>query len=584
LESADTVARTSAHTALDAVAVLRVTCARIGCAAAAIVLPGSNAQQIWAATPADESFAKTQLASLGQEIAQRVATAGTPIVTNKLKASPGAPVACRLVAVPLMPDGRKTTGTLLVLNRPEGAKFDDNTVRRAERFARLFCRAQERDRDKLTGLLAWSAFKSDAQRLINGAAGPKAYCMVYGDIDRMHVANDLRGYSAGDKVIAEVGNAIRGRVRAAGGLASRLSGDRFMMLLPEVSLEQAQKIVGKIGTDVAQLTVGDGVGEGQIDVSVSWGIAAGNGPSSKLEQVVAEAEIACKAAKDRGRGRAEIFQAGDLSIIRRHDDIVAIGRIRDALQQGRIEVYAQTVAPLINNSLPLAYELLVRLRDTNGAIMEPAQFMSAATRYQLLPDMDRAVVRKAFEQLKAFNARMNGETIRVSINLAGPTIGSAGFTDWIVATMNEYGIQGKDIVFEITEAAAAANLAQLQACMKQLSALGVRFALDDFGTGVNSLAYLKALDVSTIKLDGAYVRDIEKNARSEALVCAIVQLAHGMGITTIAEYVETVGIRKRLAELGVQFGQGFAIARPVPFEDVLEAIAGRGKEFLSLSA
>jgi diguanylate cyclase (GGDEF)-like protein len=584
LESADTVARTSAPTALDAVAVLRVTCARIGCAAAAIVMPGSSALQIWARTSDDESFAKVQLAALGQEIAQRVATAGAPIVTNKLKASPGAPVSCRLVAVPLMPDGRNVTGTLLVLNRPEGDKFDDNTVRRAERFARLYCRAQQRDRDKLTGLLAWSAFKSDAQRLINGAAGPKAYCMVYGDIDRMHVANDLRGYAAGDKVIAEVGNAIRGRVRAAGGLASRLSGDRFMMLLPEVSLEQAQKIVGKIGADVAQLTVGDGVGGGKIDVSVSWGIAAASGTSSKLEQVVAEAEIACKAAKDRGRGRAEIFQAGDVSLIRRHDDIVAIGRIRDALQEGRIEVYAQTVAPLINNSLPLSYELLVRLRDTTGTLMEPAQFMSAATRYQLLPEMDRAVVRKAFEQLHAFNAKMNGETIRVSINLAGPTIGSAGFADWIVAAMQQYGIQGKDLVFEITEAAAAANLAQLQACMKQLSALGVRFALDDFGTGVNSLAYLKALDVSTIKLDGAYVRDIEKNSRSEALVCAIVQLAHGMGITTIAEYVETIGIRKRLAELGVQFGQGFAIARPVPFDDVLEAVAARGSEFLSLSA
>ncbi len=565
-------------------AVLRVACARIGCAAAAIVTPHARSQQIWAGSPENEKFAEAQIAALGQEIAQRVVAAGTPIVTNKLKASPGAPVSCRLVAVPLVPDGKKVTGALIVLNRPEGDKFDENTVRRAERFSRLYCRAQQRDRDKLTGLLAWSAFKSDAQRLINGAAGPKAYCMVYGDIDRMHVANDLRGYAAGDKVIAEVGNAIRGRVRAAGGLASRLSGDRFMMLLPEVSLEQAQKIVSKIGADVAQLTVGDGTGGGKIDVSVSWGIAAANGPGSKLEQVVAEAEIACKAAKDRGRGRAEVYRAEDLSIIRRHDDIVAIGRIRDALQEGRIEVYAQTVAPLINNSLPLAYELLVRLRDTNGALMEPAQFMSAATRYQLLPEMDRAVVRKSFEQLKAFNAKMKGETIRVSINLSGPTIGSVGFADWLEAAMQEYGIQGKDLVFEITEAAAAANLAQLQACMKQLSALGVRFALDDFGTGVNSLAYLKALDVSTIKLDGAYVRDIEKNTRSEALVCAIVQLADGMGITTVAEYVETVGIRNRLAELGVQFGQGFAIARPVPFRDVLDAVAARGTEFLSLSA
>lgn len=574
----------SASSATDAGAVLRVACERLGCAAAAIVVAESRSRKVWARSSDDERFAQQLLSVMGQEIAKRVIESGTPIVTNKLRPAPGSPVACRMVGVPLTNESGRIFGTLLVLNRPEGSRFDEATVRRAERFARLFVRAQQRDRDQLTGLLAWAAFKSDAQRLIKGAAGPKSFCMVYGDIDRMHVVNELRGFTAGDKVIAEVGNAIRSRVRAAGGLASRLSGDRFMLLLPEVSLEQAQRIVAKIGADVANAAGIEGPDKGKIHFSVSWGVAAASSAAVRLEQCIAEAEIACKAAKDRGRGRAEIYQVDDQSIIRRHDDVVAIGQIRDALHAGRLEVYAQTVAPLINNSLPLSYELLVRLRDKDGNIMEPGQFISAATRYQMLPEIDRAMVRKSFEHLREFRNRANGEQLSVSINLSSPTIGSPEFGDWIAATMQEFGIEGKHLVFEITEAAAAANMAQLQACMKRLTSYGVRFALDDFGTGVNSLSYLKSLDISTIKLDGSYVRDVEKNSRSEALVCAIVQLADGMGITTVAEYVETGGIRNRLAELGVQFGQGFAIARPAPLTDVLDAIAARGSELLSLSA
>src|SRR5678815_315016 len=143
--------------------------------------------------------------------------------------------------------------------------------------------------------------------------------------------------------------------------------------------------------------------------------------------------------------------------------------------------------------------------------------------------------------------------------------------------MAKYGIDGTSLVFEINEAAAAANLQQVQHFIRRLTSHGVRFALDDFGTGVSSLAYLKNLDINTIKLDGSYVRDVLTNPRSQALVRAIVQLAEAMGITTVAEYVESNGVRDRLASLGIQFGQGFALGRPGPLDDVLTAIAESGE-------
>jgi len=293
-----------------------------------------------------------------------------------------------------------------------------------------------------------------------------------------------------------------------------------------------------------------------------------------LDHRIAEAEIACKTAKDRGRGRVEVYQDTDQSMVRRHDEIGLIGSVRQALRERRIVVFAQPITPLINHNLPVTYELLVRIIDRKGNLVEAADFMSAATRYQILPEIDRAVCERAFEQI----SKGGTGALRVSINLSGPTLSDPEFLEWLLSAMGRYGIDGTSLVFEITEAAAAANLAQVQQFIRRMTSHGVRFALDDFGTGVSSLAYLKNLEISTIKLDGSYVRDVLTNTRSQALVRAIVQLADAMGITTVAEFVESNGVRDRLAALGIQFGQGFALGRPGPFDDVIAAVADRAQE------
>ena len=179
---------------------------------------------------------------------------------------------------------------------------------------------------------------------------------------------------------------------------------------------------------------------------------------------------------------------------------------REALRNRRIVVFAQPITPLINHSLPVTYELLVRIIDGKGNLVEAADFMSAATRYQILPEIDRAVCERAFEQIsKGMGA---AGPLRVSINLSGPTLSDPEFLEWLLSAMAKFNIDGSALVFEITEAAAAANLANVQQFIRRMTSHGVRFALDDFGTGVSSLAYLKNLEISTIKLDGSYVRDI----------------------------------------------------------------------------
>jgi diguanylate cyclase (GGDEF)-like protein len=546
--------------------VLRAVCLRLGCTAATAVFPREETRSVWARSQEEIGFAREQLFIAGDELARRAIETKKPIATNKLKHTTGAPVACKLVAVPLIARGGPA-GALIIFNRPEEPSFDENTVRRLERFARLLARNATQDLDSLTGLLSWDGFKTRVEAWHRAAPPGAMVSMLYGDIDRLHVINDLVGFSEGDRVIARCGVAIRRALVGAESFACRLSGDRFTVFLPHMNLSQARQLAESICREV---TNGPPPKQGpNHPVSMSWGAVSTSASDLHLDHRIAEAEIACKTAKDRGRGRAEVYQDTDQSMVRRHDEIGLIGSVRDALREQRIVVFAQPITPLINHALPTTYELLVRIVDHKGNLVEAADFMSAATRYQILPEIDRAVCERAFQQL----SKSGGSSpLRVSINLSGPTLSDPEFLEWLLGAMAKYGIDGTSLVFEITEAAAAANLAHVQQFIRRLASHGVKFALDDFGTGVSSLAYLKNLEISTIKLDGSYVRDVLTNTRSQALVRAIVQLAEAMGITTVAEFVESNGVRDRLAALGIQFGQGYALGRPGPLDDVLAAV------------
>ena len=554
--------------------VLRAVCLRLGCTAATAVFPREDSRAVWSRSEEDAAFARHQLSIVGDELARRAIETKKPVATNKLKHVSGGQIACKLVAVPLIARGGPA-GALIIFNRPEEPSFDEFTVRRLGRFARLLARNATQDLDSLTGLLSWDGFKTRVDTWQRSAPPGAMVSMLYGDIDCLHLINDLAGFADGDQVIARCGVAIRRSLVGADSAACRLSGDRFTVFLPHMNLAQARQLADRICKDVSN-TPAAKQGVANHPVSMSWGAVSTSASDLHLDHRIAEAEIACKTAKDRGRGRVEVYQDTDQSMVRRHDEIGLIGSVREALRLERIVVYAQPITPLINHSLPTTYELLVRIVDAKGNIVEAADFMSAATRYQILPEIDRAVCERAFEQLGK-NTSSSGP-LRVSINLSGPTLSDPDFLEWLLASMAKHGIDGTCLVFEITEAAAAANMQQVQQFIRRLSTHGVRFALDDFGTGVSSLAYLKNLEINTIKLDGSYVVDVLTNPRSQALVRAIVQLADAMGITTVAEYVESNTVRDRLASLGIQFGQGFALGRPGPLDDVLAAVADRAPE------
>jgi Amt family ammonium transporter len=308
-------------------------------------------------------------------------------------------------------------------------------------------------------------------------------------------------------------------------------------------------------------------------VSTSAGVAELPESQNPLAHGLANAEIACKAAKDRGRDRAEIYQDGDQSIMRRHTDVLVVQRLHEAIANDRFVLYAQPILPLGAERSEPRFELLLRMLSEEGTPLPPEKFLSAAERYQLLPAIDRWVVKNALASLAAHADALKGRGLRFSINISGPSIADEAFLEFLETSIKGSGLAPESLCFELTETAAVTNLTRADRLMQRLRVLGCSFALDDFGTGLSSLVYLKSLPVSVLKIDGAFVRDAGGNQRTEAMVRAIAQLAHTMGMETVAEFVETDESRTRMAALGVDFGQGFAIGRPVPLPEVLGDLA-----------
>src|SRR6202042_3430144 len=294
-------------------------------------------------------------------------------------------------------------------------------------------------------------------------------------------------------------------------------------LIPDSSMESAAAIAEQIRA--AAQGIVPRAGQGAFEVSVSLGVAPIGRSDNPLAHALATAEIACKAAKDRGRNRVEIFQDSDQSIIRRHTDVLVIGKLRDALSNDSFRLDAQPILPLRGNYGRPRFELLIRMLGDRGEIIPPGKFLSAAERYQLMPTVDRWVVHRTCDLLGKHSASVGEDSARFAINLSGQSLQDDSFLEYVIGEIKNSSLPPGVLCFELTETATIGNLAKAQNFMRSLQDLGCQFALDDFGTGVSSLAYLRDLSVNYIKIDGSFVRDAVTNARSESMIKAIAQLA-----------------------------------------------------------
>jgi diguanylate cyclase (GGDEF)-like protein len=541
---------------------------RVTCHAAAFT-PPSRDHFDFHCCAADAGEVRRILESVADSFLLECRNGPEPVVSNRVRYEANGPLVGRFLAAGIQDDKSQLAGVALLFRTMEQKAFSKEEARTIGVLSHQLSKIIALPADPMTGLLT----RSGVEKLIEwrlGSRGARTVSTVlYGDIDQLHVVNDLLGFEAGDQVIAAVAHALQEQLATRDAVLSRLSGDRFTIFFHDCPLDRARTIGDELRDAVSAVPLT--VGTDAIPLSISFGAATVRGGERSFDHALAAAEVACKAAKDRGRNRVESYEVHDSSINRRIDDIAIVGRLRVALEKGNFQIFGQPIAALLQPEKVRRYEMLLRLIDEKGRLVLPGQFMSSATRYQLLPQIDRCVISDVLTRLAAAKREPGFEPIHVSINLSGPSLSDPTFLDWLVVQIDSSGVPGEWLEFELTETAAVSNLEHAQRLMARLVEFGCRFALDDFGTGLSSLAHLKALQFSVLKIDGSFIRDILHNERSDSLVRAVTQLSHGMGMETVAEYVETPEICMRLIELGVQFGQGYAIGRPRPLDRILQA-------------
>jgi len=476
----------------------------------------------------------------------------------------------KILACPIRHPSERVMGVLALFNPPSAPSFDTHQTRIAEVLAKRATSIIQAQYDSGTGLMTRHAFERQAKALIAAPATGDTHIILYLDIDRLHVINETFGMHVGDEVIVSVAEGTA-RELPAGALSARISGDRLAALIPNSTIDAAAAVAEKIRAAAAAIV--PRAGQGSFEVSVCLGVAAIGRSANPLAHALATAEIACKAAKDRGRNRVEIFQDSDQSIVRRHTDVLVVGQLREALANDSFRLDAQPILPLRANYGNPRFELLIRMLGDRGEVIAPGKFLSAAERYQLMPTIDRWVVRRACELLGAHSSAVSEEIARFAINLSGQSLQDDAFLEFVIDQIKRSKLPPGALCFELTETATIGNLGKAQEFIRSLQDLGCQFALDDFGTGVSSLAYLKDLSVNYLKIDGSFVRDAIVNARSESMIKAIAQLAKVMCMETIAEYVETDMLRVRMTDLGVDYGQGFAMGKAQPLEELLDELA-----------
>jgi diguanylate cyclase (GGDEF)-like protein len=490
---------------------------------------------------------------------------------HPVEAGPLGRLPYKVLSCPVMHGAQRVLGVLVLFKPAESPDFDLRQVRIVELLARRVAYILLNAYDPTTGLLTRPAFEKRAQGLLGQPGQVGTHSVIYVDIDRMHVLNENLGMHVGDEVILRVSEVIR-RHLTPRMLAARISGDRFAVFATDMPLDDAQTVAENLRDGLEQL--GFVSGAQTVDVSASFGVARVVDGKHPLSHALAAAEIACKAAKDRGRDRVETYQESDQSIVRRFTDVTLVGTLRYALAQDRFRLEAQTIVPLNGAVVGPKFELLLRMTDEGGQSVSPEKFLSAAERYQLAPAIDRWVVRRVLQTLEPHAAALVRRGACFAVNISGQSLGDAEFCTFLEGVLRDSGLPASLLSFELTETAAVANIVRAEALMRRLRELGFDVALDDFGRGLSSLTYLKTLPATCLKIDGTFVRDVVGDDRAQAMLSAIVRLAQAMGLRTVAECVESDAIRDIVRQLGVEFGQGFSIGRPTPLEQVIPAVLG----------
>ncbi len=411
------------------------------------------------------------------------------------------------------------------------------------------------DHDPLTNLYNRRRFQEVFDRILAlSVRYRRTGALLFLDLDQFKYVNDLSGHQAGDALLLLVASSLRDAVRHSDILA-RLGGDEFALVLPEGGAEEAVYMANKLLHDLKQVEFS--ANGRPHKVSCSIGITLFPDHGSDLNELLANADMAMYQAKEAGSGRWHLYSPDEQAKEMLATRAKWRERIAQALIDDAFELHYQPIFD-IREQCVTRFETLVRMRDNSGRLVFPDNFIPIAEHSGQIHEIDRWVIRKAIQRVSEHRG------LSLSVNLSGRVLDDPSLLEWFHNELQRSGIDPSQLVVEITETAAVANVQDAITFMREIKALGCRFALDDFGSGFSSFAYLKQLPVDIVKIDGAFIQHLATSAEDQLFVKALTDVAKGLGKTTIAEFVEDAETLRLLEDFGVDFAQGYHIGRPSP--------------------
>lgn len=452
------------------------------------------------------------------------------------------------VSITALESESKHSGTVIVLH----------DVSQEQNYMRML--AWQASHDALTGLQNRASFEQYLEQII----GRQQASLLQLNLDHFKMINATYGHSVGDEVLRQVCHLLRSALRESDALA-RIGGDEFAILLtncpPHAAMQTAERLrksVHELNVHWHQKNLHTGVSIGVVHIEPH--------NSSAPQSLLSMADNACKHAKESGRNRISVYNPFNRIFQRYQGDMEWVQRLRSSLENNQFSLMAQTVYPLKPQPKGMGgvhFEVLLRLQDGQGQLIAPSVFIPIAERYDLMPHIDRWVVRNTLKLLRTHLSE--GANISTcSINLSGASLGDNELLDFIRHNIWEHGVSAEKLCFEITETSAIASLESATFMITELRKLGCRFSLDDFGSGMASFKYLQQLPVDYLKIDGSFVQDMLKNPSNHAMVEAIHHIGRVLGKHTVAEFVGDAATFEALKAMGVDYAQGFYIAPPVP--------------------
>lgn len=424
--------------------------------------------------------------------------------------------------------------------------------------------------DQLTGLLARKEFeRSLAQAVARARRDRQSYALVYVDVLQFKVINNICGYEGGDQFLQQIAEKIRS-ANIEKQIVGRIGGNEFALIFPVSNENTAYRMACQIKSVVESMKFY--WGKDHYSVLTAVAVCTFDCASNHIFELLRTVESGVQFAKTSGHKEVQMVIPGDIRFERRDSIMSWVARINSALEKGNLRLRCQKIAPAIELHPDWSphFEILLTIVDESGEHLPPAEFIRAAEEYGRMADVDRWVINQVLLWMKKNSEYMKGVG-GFSINLSGHTLNDESFLDYVFEQFVRYDVPRDKIIFEITETTAVANLDEAADFINEMKEIGCRFSLDDFGAGQSSYAYLKKLPVDFIKIDGAFIKNIDQDKVDFALVKSITDMGHFLNKHIVAEFVSDRAKYNTVVSLGVDYIQGYHIAKPVMLDNLIES-------------